>query len=240
MKPKKTDRLIRAMQLLPLIAIVVAVLFLLPRISALTVEDIVNYTPDNFWLAAGVFLLIYLVKPFFLLLPVLLIYVSSGFVFGTAWAIVVNLVGLLLCLTSGYFFGRVSGKEFVGRLVSKYKQFEKFQALQENYPTFFPFLSRAVGVLPLDVVSMYFGSSGTSFWRFLTGSILGLAPQMILATFAGTAITEPGSPEFLLSVGGTVLLITVSMIVFSIMTKQSGKKNSDNRDNGISSGSAKS
>jgi uncharacterized membrane protein YdjX (TVP38/TMEM64 family) len=81
-------------------------------------------------------------------------------------------------------------------------------------PWFYSYFLRVVSVLPGDLVSMLLGSFKLKFTPYILGSLLGIFPGMLAATFMGTAISNPSSPEFIIALVGTVLLSVVSYFVY--------------------------
>ena len=61
---------------------------------------------------------------------------------------------------------------------------------------------------------MLLGSIKLKFMPYILGSLLGIFPGMLAATFMGTAISNPSSPEFIIALVGTVLLSVVSYLIY--------------------------
>ncbi len=83
---------------------------------------------------------------------------------------------------------------------------------------------RLIGIFSADLTSMMMGSSRLPFKNYLFGSLLGMMPSMMIITFLGANVTNPRSPEFLLSVVLTVLLTVFSFILYRWFIKQNQKK----------------
>ncbi len=57
------------------------------------------------------------------------------------------------------------------------------------------FLSRALGILPADIMSIYFGACNTPFGKFILVSFFGLLPRIIGDPIIGRKTINPASPE---------------------------------------------
>ena len=61
--------------------------------------------------------------------------------------------------------------------------------------------------------------------KYMLSCILGFMPQIILFALMGDSIRNIHSPQFLISLGITVLLIIVSLLVFILYSNHHKKKN---------------
>lgn len=76
----------------------------------------------------------------------------------------------------------------------------------------FAVLTRSAGVLPGDVVSLYFGCVRLNYPAYLAGSILGHAPGMAAATILGRQVSDPGEPGFWAAMGCGVAVALFSFL----------------------------
>ena len=172
----------------------------------ITVENIVSFTPQNLWLAALVFMLLYALKSLTAVVYVKLLYAAAGLVFPLPAAILVNLAGTAVQLTLPFVLGRVGGRGMAEFIVKRRPKLGRLSALRQCSNVWFSALVRATGLVPCDPVSVYFGACGMPYGEFLLGSTLGILPAMITATVIGTSAGEPGSPRFIVSAVLFVLL----------------------------------
>lgn len=207
-KQKKTKSSLGRV-ILPALILLAAVIYLVadPDVS---VETILAFTPDDPLLAAAILLLLYGLKSATIVFPLMLLELTSGHLFPTGQALLVNLMGLAILMTVPYLIGRWSGMEAVDRLIQKYPRFGAVLDRQKESSLFLCFFLRVIGCLPGDVVTMYLGATGTPFGKNLLGGILGLLPRMVLATILGSSIQDPSSPTFWVSALLTVLLSVTS------------------------------
>ncbi len=178
------------------------------------VEQILAYTPDNALQAALVLIGLYAVKSLSVVFPLLVLYISAGVLFDVPIAILVNTAGLLVCISLPYWIGRFSGKELVERLERKHPMIARMNAVKQGSELFFAFFLRVINMLPGDIVSMVLGASRMGYVGYMAGSLLGLMPTMLSATFLGESILTPMSPVFLISACTTILISIVSFLVW--------------------------
>lgn len=226
----KRDRRINALllflKLFSVFNIVVIAIIISHYWGKITPEDIFNYVPDNYLLAAITIIGLFLIKSLSVVLPLMALYISSGMIFSPLWGIIVNLVGLFVSLTIPYLLGRFCGKGLLDRLLVKYKNIEKLRTIKSKNEWFLSYILRMIGILPGDIVSMSLGAMNINYNKYIVGSIVGLFPRMVAATCLGSTITDPTSPVFILS-----CLITVVLTVGSMFLHQRYMKKEDERNN---------
>ena len=91
---------------------------------------------------------------------------------------------------------------------------------QENH-FLFALIARALGILPGDVVSLYFGSMRLPFLPYLAGSLVGLAPTMVAVCIMGDNVANPFSPAALIAIAIDGILVAASFLVCRRMIKKS-------------------
>lgn len=176
--------------------------------AEVTPEELAEMAPKNQWLAVAFFMAAFAVKSFVFVIPIPLLYIAVGLIFEPVAAFVVNFFGMLVCTTVPYWIGRFSGSGLFSRLVKKYPKLQILDNFQHDNEWFFSFMVRAVGFLPCDAVSLVLGASRLGFWKYLSGTAVGMLPGFIATTLVGITITDPRSPQFIFSV---ILAIAVSL-----------------------------
>jgi len=156
--------------------------------------------------------------------PVVLIILQGDF--GTA--LVFAAMFIIMLWSAGvswkYFVGAFSGAQGMERLLSKYKKLSDFVKKRESHVFFDSFFHRIISCLPGDIVSMYFGAAKLDFSRYFWGSMLGIVPGTITASFMGESIRDPLSPKFIISLSVTLFMSVLSIVIYRISNK---KKNTD-------------
>lgn len=164
----------------------------------LSVNTILRYTPDNAMLAAGILLALFSLKSLTVVFPLSVLYLASGILFQPMTAILVSTVGLAITITIPYWIGRYSGKQVVQNICDKYPKAEQIARYQETNVFFSCFITRIVGFLPGDIVSLYFGACDTAYGIYLAAGIAGSLLSILTTTVLGEKIQDPFSIEFVI------------------------------------------
>ena len=155
--------------------------------------------------------------------PLIVLEVAGGYLFSPWTAILINTVGVTMCLILPYLVGCLSGTEAVEGAMRKYPRFSDIVGRGQKNEVFLAFFLRIISCLPGDIVSIWFGASGARFVPYLLASLLGTMPGVICATLLGMNITDPTSPMFWISLGLNVLLSVLSAVGYFVYKKQSRK-----------------
>lgn len=214
---KKT--LITILRFLPLILCLVFMAIYLFSDGEITAEGLMNYAPDNPWLAGLFLTLLYAFKSLTIFFPIIVLNVLGGFLFEPIPAMLINFVGVAVELSIPYWIGRFSGSGFADKLKNKHPKF--YELMNDSSNDFFKsFFLRVISCLPGDAVSMLFGARKVKFGTFLLGSFLGTLPGVVTATLLGTSITDPDSPMFWISIGLTVGISVISFLVYFLWKRK--------------------
>lgn len=98
MKPQKNKRMIPFLKSLPLIACIILIVPFLASDTDITVQTILNYTPESPFAAAIVILLLYALKSVSLVFPVVVLQIAAGHLFQTPAALLINFLGRAITL----------------------------------------------------------------------------------------------------------------------------------------------
>ncbi len=127
-----------------------------------------------------VMFLIFMVRPL-LLLPTTILIVAMGFLYGVFWGSVYGQIAISASSSLGYIIGRYFSK---GINEDKYSQFLK-NVRKNSFESIL--LSRLI-FLPGDLVNYGAGFLKINYLSFLLGTLIGGAPGMLIAIFAGASI----------------------------------------------------
>ena len=149
------DKIKKYQRIVLLILLVLTIIWLLPVLSKLTVEEILTYTPKHPFMAAAVLLAPYCLKAVVCAIPMTVLYISAGIMFPPAWAIAVTYTGLICEITIGYWVGRYMGSERVMVLADKNEKAGKLIRYMDRHSNIVVFIVRLVpGPLPFDIMSL--------------------------------------------------------------------------------------
>jgi len=213
MKPQK-NRKITFLKSLPLIVCIIFVILFLVSGRDITVQTVLNYTPESPFAAAVVILLLYALKSVSFVFPIVVLQIAAGHLFPTPAALLINFSGRAITLSIPYWVGRFSGSDLIDNLQEKYPKLKQICDKQGQNSIFISFLLRTFCFLPGDAVSLYLGATKIPFPCYLTGGILGTTLGVVLATILGSSITEPGSPAFWLSASLMAFTAVISTVLY--------------------------
>ena len=180
----------------------------------ITVENIVNFTPENPVLAVGIMLLLFAFKSVTFVIYGSILYAVNGILFPLPFAILLNMAGSAFMATLPFLIGRRKGSGLLVKLTEKYPKLSVLRKLPSENGFFLSMVIRLMGCLPGDVVSMYFGASGIRYREYLTGTLIGLTPSIVIFTVMGMSADDVTSPAFIISVCCEILTALTSIIWF--------------------------
>lgn len=222
MHEKKASSVIkRVVQIAPLVMIGVCVLLYFRFFRGVTIEDILEFTPENLWLAALVMIGLFALKSLSMFFPMLILIAASGSIFPSYLsALAVNSVGVAVMLLIPYAIGRFAEREFVEGLISKNKNADKLREIKSENELFIAYFLRVINILPCDLVSMFLGSTGFGLVKYLAGSFAGVLPGMIATTIIGANMNDPTSPAFWIAVAAEVIFAAASTLAYYFYKKK--------------------
>ncbi|WP_312644206.1 VTT domain-containing protein [Hydrogenoanaerobacterium sp.] len=210
----------KVLKYLPLMAMALIIVLFGATLKKISIQNILSITPDNYLLAALTILGLYALKSVSVVFPLLVLYIAVGAIFPMLPAVLLNTVGLLICISIPYFIGRFSGSEAVSKLVEKYPKARQMSEYSSKNAVFLSYLLRVINLLPGDVVSMVLGASGMEFTSYTVGSMLGLLPVMIPAVLVGRSIENPLSLQFVVSFAAMIIISLGSTIWYNRRQKR--------------------
>ena len=156
-------------------------------------SELLSWTPESPALA-GLFLMgLYGLKSLSLVFPLLLLYLAAGAIFPLPLAFAVNTAGLAVCVSLPFLLGRRMGVDVQGALLRRWPQLARLEELERESAFRLLALVRAMGLLPCDAVSLWFGASGMRYGPYLAGSLAGMLPMMLGG--AGGPLAAAGIPD---------------------------------------------
>ena len=176
------------------------------------IGSIVDYLPQGSWRSAVVLLAFYAVKGLVFVVPVPLLQFAASRLFTKPSAILVNLLGIVLCYlvpyAAGFFFGEKATQHFA----HQYEKIAPFVERCHEHRFAICFIPRLISFVPNDLLSVYLGAAQIPLSVFLFASTLASAPKIVLNTLAGASIHDPTSPMFIIS-----LFLSIALVAFSLL-----------------------
>ena len=104
-----------------------------------------------------------------------------------------------------------------------YPKLSVLKDVPQKHPLSSSVMIRLLGILPGDLVSMYFGAGRASFSRYLAGTLIGLFPSIVIFSVMGMSAGDITSPAFWISVAAEIILVLTSFIILFCIRKKSQK-----------------
>ena len=141
-------------------------------------------------LSAGAIVVgIYAIKGLVFVVPAAVLYMGLSMVFEVPAALLVGFIGITAELTLTYFMGRLLGGQYVVKKLNDTKYGSKIIDLQNKELKYF-FIARLIPGLPIDFISLFFGATKMNFVKYITISVLGSMPRIVVMILLGEKIYE--------------------------------------------------
>jgi len=189
----------------------------------ITLEGILNYSPQSPFLAACFMILLFALKSLSVIVFIGLLYAACGLMFPLPIAILVAAIGTAVAVSIPYFIGKRLGASAADKIAEKHKTIAKLRELRRGNDFFFSMLLRALGFLPCDIVSYYCGAASVPYLTYVVSSVIGYVPQMVVFALMGSSINDVTSPTFLIALGVEILMILLMSGVFWLYKKKREK-----------------
>lgn len=230
-KFKGTAAIKTLMQAAPVIMVIVCIFIYFRFFRGVTIQHILEFTPDNLWLAALVMIGLFGMKSLSVFFPMLILIAASGSIFPNYFAaLLVNCIGVLFMLTLPYLIGRFAERGFVEKLISKQKNADKLREFKSDNEFFIAYFMRVINILPCDVVSIFLGSADFSPAKYFAGSFLGIFPGLVTTTLMGANVEHPTSPSFWIAAVVEVVFAIGSAVVYYFYKKRHKKSENDSEN----------
>jgi len=148
-------------------------------------------------------------------IPLSVLCAISGMVFPLTQALVINAVFMLFFFAVKYFEGMWIGGGWAGMIlnIKKIKFLRDWIQFKGNGNPYFLSATRLVPVIPIGMVSKYYGSMKYDFVYYSVLSLIGFAPRLYVYTKLGAAFTNPFSAQFIV-----LLMIIVGFTGFTSLS----------------------
>lgn len=151
------------------------------------IAELVSFT-NSIPIIIAVVLAVYAVKAVLFVLPASVIYVAVGTILPPALAVAVNLIGIFIEVSVTFILGRFLGKDAVHRLLSKNEKGKKLLEKSPGDKASIILTIRAIPAFPIDLISLFYGASGSRYVKYVLLSVLGISWRVVLFTLLGDAV----------------------------------------------------
>lgn len=151
-------------------------------------------------------------------IPLSFLCVISGLVFPLNQALLINVVFILFFFTVKYLEGMFIGGGWAGMIlnIKKMRFIRDWIQFKGNGNPYVLSVTRLIPVIPIGMVSKYYGSLKYDYVYFCLLSLLGFAPRLYIYTKLGAAITNPFSTQFLTLLIIVVAFTGVTSLIFNV------------------------
>lgn len=193
-KPKKSE--IPLYLSLLFIFILVICYFAIPAVNQFFSEAWNVLTSDNEtrikiwvegfgWFGPMIIILAMVVQMFLLIIPTILLTIVAILAYGPIWGTIISFIAVITASTVGYSIGRYVGAGLIESLLGE-KTIKKVSLFLENYGLWAVAITRVNPFLSNDAISFVAGILKMKYWKFISATLLGIFPLLILIAFMGT------------------------------------------------------
>lgn len=222
MKKNKVINLVKFIVLILILGIAISILIKNRHfLMNLKVSTIINFaeSANTKFYAILITLVIFLIKPIFVIIPSNIIVIANGLIFGPIEGFIISMVGYFISSTIGFYLARLLGQDFIEGIAGK--KLSNIQDKLEKRQFLIMFSLRMIPVMPLDPVSYACGLSSVSYKKFILATLLGTAPETLCYAFLGKNFDKPFSPAFIIP----IVLLIVALISSRFILKKINIKN---------------
>lgn len=143
----------------------------------------------SFGVWGPIFLLsLYVFRSIFFLVPITVLTLVCGSLYGPVWGTILNIIGENLTANISFGLGRLFGRRFVREhehgWVKKYDELLRHEG-------FLTILFMRALYFPFDLVNFGSGVTGIVYRQYVIGTFIGLLPVIVTLTVLGDAFTNP-------------------------------------------------
>lgn len=223
----KKNKIINILKIVIAAAIIITAAVNYKTLSTLDIRELIS-SASSIYIAAVIILGVYFVKAVLLVLPASLIYISVGLALDWKTAVLVNMLGIVIEVTTTYFLGKFLGKETVEKKLRGTKGGERLLGMRDKNKNTATFIIRFVPVFPIDFSSLFMGAFDFKFLPYFLCSVLGLAPRVIGFTILGDGlydILKIIPPKYIAIAVAVAVPIAVVFILIKRKKKQTAEVN---------------
>ena len=203
---------------------IVLILFCLVYRDRITTETILGAIPKDSWIAAIAMLALFSIKSMAVFIYAGILYAANGLLFSLPIALLISFLGSWIMFTIPYVVGRVGGSNDMEHLSNRYPNIKFLQGFPSENKFFLNFITRIIGILPADVVSLYMGTVRVNYVHYILGSLVGMSVSMTTFTVMGMSVNDISSPTFRISLIIELASNTLSLLAFYLYKRHQKKK----------------
>lgn len=161
-------------------------------------------------------------------IPVTIMAVTAGVLFGVFEGSVLSIIGALLGSWIAYWLARGLGKTTVVRLLGRHAETVEYRLEHSGVQAVY--LLRLMPGLPYWPVNYGSGAFGVSQRDFLVGSGVSTIPGQVSLVAIGAFIAEPAATTGVIVVAAWVTVITMTLFAYRALRKAKGGSSSNSTE----------
>lgn len=196
--------------LLTVTAVVLIFRFTPLSVSNFTPEKIRAYILGYGALAPVAFVVIYSLRAVILVLPVGVMSLAGGLIFGKYWGAFYVIIGATIGACISFLAARYFGRSFIES--RGWLQKGRMKTLDEGIERHglrFVLFVRLIPLFQYDAVNFGLGLTKVPFRVYALGTLIGMIPGGFITAFLGSSLDNVISPQFFLALGLFVLLMFI-------------------------------
>ena len=178
-------------------------------------------------IAAGLMVL-FALKAMGLPIYIGVIYMVCGYLYGMPKALLACVVGGGITAMIQYLRGKYLYADHIDSVKKRLSAIEAYKIIRTKCSLVYVVLVRYM-CLPSELVGIYMGATGLKLPVYLSGSLLGKIPDMLVFVFLGSHLSQPASVGFIAVLVAKLLLSGLICLVLYIVGKSLEKKNDISR-----------
>jgi uncharacterized membrane protein YdjX (TVP38/TMEM64 family) len=159
-----------------------------------------------------------------LLLPLSLMTMLAGFLFGLAQGFIVIFTASLVASTIAFWIGRTFARPWIERRIQRKATFQAIDRAIQRKGFLVVLLTRLVMVLPYPPLNYSLGLTNVSVRDFVLGTNIGSVPSLFLFVYLGTTVSNIAAiingdvslKETELLVALTALLVVIGLVLLIV------------------------
>lgn len=191
------------------------------RHRKLDVDEIKYYLLSYGQWSIAILLLIYAIKPIFVVTPISVLAIAGGIIYGPLYGTIYAMVGGFLSATVGFYIAKYFGQGFVDKLLNG--RDTKIEGDIEKHGLSIMLFLRLAFIFPFDPLSFAAGLSKMKYRHFIIGTVIGVFPEIFAYNYLGTSIDDLFSKRSLIAIL-IILVFAISSLFIRYKMKKNKKK----------------
>lgn len=200
------------------LALIVGAIYAVFRFTPLELADFTPERVKEFVLGFGyfapiVFIILYGLRGVIVVIPVLVMSLTSGLVFGVFWGWILNVSGAMVGSCLSFLVSRYFGRDVVESLpllkIDSFKNFDE-RAAENGFKVVL--FMRLIPLFQYDAVNFGSGLSKIRFRDYALATFFGMLPGGFITNYFGSSLDNLKSPKFIIALSLFILMMFIPFI----------------------------